>query len=145
MVSKMAAGRGRDWRGVLRGLRGALLVVLAEGGRLQPDFRSDPQAGRMFRELFRGRGNVAITLSDLHRFGLLNAYLPEFEDTDALVRADPYHRWSVDEHLLQSVAEVDRLERDADEVGSTTSLPGERPMAVVSFSSSFVSTMPSAP
>ncbi len=44
--------------------------------------------------------------------GLLGAYIPEFRNLESLAQHDIYHVFTVDRHLLQTVAEIRRLEEE---------------------------------
>ncbi len=80
-------------------------------------FRTDPDAARLFLDLFGGQGNVAAVLRDMRDCGLLGEYIPEFGALDCLVWYRNYHDYTVDEHSLNAVAVLDELrgsERDED-------------------------------
>lgn len=81
--------------------------------RLVPELGSevseDPSNHKNFIEILKGRSGVARTLSDMHDSGFLCLYMPEFENVRCMVRMDHYHRYTVDEHLLKSVAMVEEL------------------------------------
>ncbi|MEJ2033239.1 MAG: [protein-PII] uridylyltransferase [Deltaproteobacteria bacterium] len=44
--------------------------------------------------------------------GLLTAYLPEFRQVESLAQHDVYHVFTVDRHLLQTVAELEQLREE---------------------------------
>jgi [protein-PII] uridylyltransferase len=52
---------------------------------------------------------VGGTLRDMHECGVLGACLPEFRRLFCMVRADSYHKYTVDEHLLRAVEAADQL------------------------------------
>ena len=41
--------------------------------------------------------------------GLLAAYIPEFAKVESLAQHDVYHVYTVDRHLLQVIAELQKL------------------------------------
>jgi [protein-PII] uridylyltransferase len=73
-----------------------------------------------FLELLRSGPEAASALETLDRIGLLERYLPAWADVRCRPQRDPYHRSSVDVHLLESLA------------GASTLLdePGDDPLAV---------------
>jgi [protein-PII] uridylyltransferase len=62
-----------------------------------------------FLAVLRSRNAVGPILRDMHETGVLSAYLPEFEHLFCMVRADSYHKYTVDEHSLRAVESADRL------------------------------------
>ena len=72
-----------------------------------------------FLGLIRSGPDAAGALETLDRIGLLERYLPAWSDVRCRPQRDPYHRSSVDVHLLESLAGAARL---LDE-------PGEDPLA----------------
>jgi [protein-PII] uridylyltransferase len=50
----------------------------------------------------------------MHATGLLARLLPEFGKLDCLVNFDGHHQFTVDEHTLKTLEELDRLENDPD-------------------------------
>jgi len=79
--------------------------------------RDDPRSGPLFLSVFEGRGNVADALRGMHRAGVLEALLPEFSDVTCLSRFEPYHQFTVDEHSLRAVGEIDALDRGEGDAG----------------------------
>ena len=69
-------------------------------------FRHSPHAAAGFREILSGHV-VAPTIRSMHRCGWLGDYLPEFGDIDGLVQSDGYHQFSVDEHSLQGLENLE--------------------------------------
>ena len=62
-----------------------------------------------FLELIRSGPHAAGALETLDRIGLLERYLPAWGDVRCRPQRDPYHRSSVDVHLLESLAGAARL------------------------------------
>ncbi|HWR53654.1 MAG TPA: HD domain-containing protein [Bryobacteraceae bacterium] len=54
---------------------------------------------------------VSIALRGMHETGVLEALFPEFEPADCLVVRDFYHRYTVDEHTLVAIEELENLGR----------------------------------
>jgi [protein-PII] uridylyltransferase len=71
--------------------------------------RGDPRMVAAFFEVLRGKHKVYETLLDMHRGGVLGAFLPEFDHLLCLVLHDVYHTYTVDEHSLMGVRELEKL------------------------------------
>jgi len=65
------------------------------------------------RDAFLGllrRGDAAVAALDvLDRVGVLERFIPGWRDVRSRPQRDPYHRFTVDGHLLRTMAGVDRL------------------------------------
>jgi [protein-PII] uridylyltransferase len=77
-------------------------------GALAPH-RDDPDVAAAFLEILRARGHVYETLFEMHKLGVLCALIPEFTNLDCLIAHDPFHIYTVDQHSLMGVREVERL------------------------------------
>jgi len=66
-----------------------------------------------FLEILRGRQRIYQTLSTMHDVGTLGALVPEFGQLRAMVIRDFYHIYTVDEHTLRGVMELEQLARGA--------------------------------
>ena len=75
--------------------------------------RSDPEMVAAFFEVLRGKQQVYETLLEMHRAGVLGAFLPEFGALLCMVLHDLYHTYTVDEHSLRGVHELERLRAGA--------------------------------
>ncbi|GIW45113.1 MAG: bifunctional uridylyltransferase/uridylyl-removing enzyme [Candidatus Binatia bacterium] len=75
---------------------------------LDDHWRSHPATVEAFFQILRGR-NVAETLREMHQTGVLGAFLPEFGALTCMVLHDVYHTYTVDEHSLRAVQELEWL------------------------------------
>lgn len=83
--------------------------VLRENLHLLDDaWRSHPATVEAFFQILRGK-NVADTLREMHQAGVLGAFLPEFGALTCMVLHDVYHIYTVDEHSLRAVQELEWL------------------------------------
>lgn len=73
--------------------------------------RHAPEAARIFLDLLLRHGNPERALRRMNELGVLGAYIPEFERIVAMMQFNVYHHFTVDEHLIQCVAELARIER----------------------------------
>jgi [protein-PII] uridylyltransferase len=79
----------------------------------EPIAWTGPMRDAFVRILETGEGGTA-ALETLDRLGLLVAYLPAWAGVRARPQRDPYHRYSVDTHLLRTAGGVARALRDQD-------------------------------
>ena len=73
--------------------------------------RSDPRFVRPFLDILRWKHDVWETLREMHSTGVLSALFPEFRRIDCLVQRNLYHIYTVDEHSLVGIRELERLRR----------------------------------
>jgi [protein-PII] uridylyltransferase len=71
--------------------------------------RHDPRLIEAFLDILRGRQRVYETLLEMHRVGVMGALLPEFGALLCMVLHDLYHIYTVDEHSLRGVRELEQL------------------------------------
>ena len=81
--------------------------------------RRDPRAAGAFLALLGDLGRVRPILSDMHSCGLLGAYLPEFGNLTCHMQFDSYHQYTVDEHTLIALGNLDLVA-----TGKAAGLPG---------------------
>jgi [protein-PII] uridylyltransferase len=84
-------------------------VIRANLDLIDDERRRDPGLVAAFFEVLRGKYKVYETLLDMHRVGVLGAFLPEFGALLCMVLHDLYHIYTVDEHSLRGIYELERL------------------------------------
>jgi [protein-PII] uridylyltransferase len=67
-----------------------------------------------FRKILRTGRNVGRILATMRETGVLGRVLPEFSRLDCLVNFDGHHQFTVDEHTLKTLQELDRIETEPD-------------------------------
>ena len=72
-------------------------------------FRRSAAANRPFFAILKWKDSVYETLVEMHRAGVLGAFIPEFNHLLCMVLHDAYHTYTVDEHSLMLIQEVERL------------------------------------
>ena len=72
-------------------------------------FRRLPEARDLFLRILKRKYHTARTLRRMHDLGVLGAYLPEFERLTCLVQYDIYHIYTVDEHTLVALENLEAL------------------------------------
>ena len=75
------------------------------------EFRGDLACRSLFLEILREPHGLARTLRRMHAYGILGRYLPEFGRITGLMQFDLFHVYTVDEHLLRTVAYLRRFGR----------------------------------
>ena len=73
-------------------------------------FRS-PSASQAFLEILSGKTSIAQTLTLMHQARVLEKLVPAFARVRGLMQFNQYHKYTVDEHSLFTVKEVERLGR----------------------------------
>ena len=72
-------------------------------------FRRLPAARDLFLRILKRKYHTARTLRSMHDLGVLGVYLPEFERLTCLVQYDIYHIYTVDEHTLVALENLEAL------------------------------------
>lgn len=72
-------------------------------------FRADPHVRDLFMEVMAQKSGAGPTVHAMHETGILADYMPEFRKLFCLVRIDHYHRYTVDEHLIKTLYELEDL------------------------------------
>jgi [protein-PII] uridylyltransferase len=71
--------------------------------------RAEPGVVQGFLEILRGRSRIYGTLRTMHEIGVLGAIVPEFGQLRCMVIRDFYHIYTVDEHTLRGIMELETL------------------------------------
>lgn len=83
-------------------LRGHLYLI-------DEKFRRSAAANVPFFEILKWKDGVYETLAEMHRCGVLGAFIPEFGRLLCMVLHDAYHIYTVDQHSLRLVKEIEGL------------------------------------
>jgi [protein-PII] uridylyltransferase len=70
---------------------------------------AQPAVAEALLAILTAHGHVYETLFEMHRLGVLTAAIPEFGNLDCLIAHDPFHIYTVDQHSLIGVRELERL------------------------------------
>ena len=76
---------------------------------IDDEFRRRPAARDLFFKILKRKYRTAHTLRRMHDLGVLGAYLPEFGRLTCLVQYDIYHIYTVDEHTLVALENLEAL------------------------------------
>lgn len=84
-------------------------IVTAGLHLVDEKLRRSKRMARAFFEVLEHAGDVEDLLGVMLETGLIAAYLPEFSRILALAQHDVYHVFTVDRHLLRTVAEIKKI------------------------------------
>lgn len=85
------------------------LKSLIRGCRIDDTARRSPAASRAFLAILNNPDGLAETLALMKDLRFLGRYLPEFRAIQALARHDYYHLYTVDEHILLAIRNLQAL------------------------------------
>lgn len=77
--------------------------------KIDDEFRRSDLANVPFFNILKWKDGVYKTLLEMHRSGVLGALIPEFGRLLCMALHDAYHTYTVDEHSLKLVMEIERL------------------------------------
>jgi [protein-PII] uridylyltransferase len=84
-------------------------VIRANAHLIGDEQRESPELAELFLKILRAPARVYETLNEMHRLGVFSRILPEWEHLLCLVLHDHYHIYTVDQHSLMAVRELERL------------------------------------
>jgi [protein-PII] uridylyltransferase len=70
---------------------------------------NNPQAGRLILDMMKDRKGIYDTLLSMHEVGLLGKVFPDFEEIRCRVIRDFFHKYTVDEHSLIAIRNIEEL------------------------------------
>jgi [protein-PII] uridylyltransferase len=76
---------------------------------IDDDFRRSADTNEVFFNILKWKESVYATLLEMHRSGVLGALIPEFGRLLCMVLHDAYHIYTVDQHSLLLIKEIERL------------------------------------
>ena len=74
---------------------------------IDEDFRRTRENAKVFLSILGNPRRVAETLRRMHRWQVLDSYLPEFSKIRSLVRYDRPHQYTVDEHTMYAIENLE--------------------------------------
>ena len=81
--------------------------IAANLALIDEDFRRTRENAKLFLSILGNSTRVAETLRRMHRWQVLDCYLPEFEKVRSLVRYDRPHEYTVDEHTMYAIENLE--------------------------------------
>jgi len=89
----------------------ALSLVTQNLRRIDNKVRQDPEANRLFLDMLTSRKDPEAALRHMNEAGVLGRLIPDFGRVVAQMQFDMYHVYTVDEHTIQAVGILHRLEQ----------------------------------
>ncbi|MBW4706254.1 [protein-PII] uridylyltransferase [Roseobacter sp. YSTF-M11] len=89
----------------------AMRLIKSNLHLIDGEVRTDPEARRIFFDLLLKHGNPERALRRMNELGVLSAFVPEFEPIVAMMQFNMYHSYTVDEHIIQCIANLAQIER----------------------------------
>ena len=89
----------------------AMRLIKSNLHLIDDDMRNDAEAQRIFLDLLLKHGNPERALRRMNELGVLSAFIPEFEHIVAMMQFNMYHSYTVDEHIIQCVAQLAKIEK----------------------------------
>ena len=80
---------------------------------IDDEFRRSAGANKPFFSILEWKESVYEMLAEMHRSGVLGAFIPEFGRLLCMVLHDAYHIYTVDQHSLHLIKEIERLKAAA--------------------------------
>jgi [protein-PII] uridylyltransferase len=91
----------------LKGVRASTIRLIRNHRHLIDDgFRADIRARSLFMEILKQPNRITRELRRMHRYGVLEEYLPEFGAIVGQMQYDLFHTYTVDEHSLFVVQNI---------------------------------------
>ncbi|WP_281283448.1 [protein-PII] uridylyltransferase [Palleronia caenipelagi] len=88
----------------------AMRLISANLDLIDDAYRTSAEAKRIFWRLLLTHGNPERALRRMNELGLLSAFIPEFEPIVAMMQFNMYHHYTVDEHTIQVVTNLAKIE-----------------------------------
>ncbi len=89
----------------------AMRLIKANLHLIDESVRADKEAQRIFLDLMLKHGNPERALRRMNELGILGAFIPEFEAIVAMMQFNMYHHYTVDEHTIQTISHLAKIER----------------------------------
>ncbi|MFP4403963.1 [protein-PII] uridylyltransferase [Rhodosalinus sp.] len=89
----------------------AMRLVRANLHLIDDEVRTSREGQRIFLDLLLRHGNPERALRRMNELGVLSAFLPEFAPVVAMMQFNMYHHYTVDEHTIQCISQLARIER----------------------------------
>ncbi len=89
----------------------ALSQITRNLKRIDTAVRKDKEANRLFLEMLTSKKDPERALRHMNEAGVLGRFVPDFGRVVAQMQYDMYHVYTVDEHTIQAIGILHRLER----------------------------------
>ncbi len=90
-------------------------IILDSAGKF--NFANAREVDKIFVEILNSKGNTASTFESMNELGILGKYIPEFGALAGLFQHSVYHYYTVDEHTLKAMKNVESLYSENSRLG----------------------------
>ena len=101
---------------------------------IDDEFRRSVEARDLFFKILSGKARIASTIRLMHEVGVLDVYLPEFGGLNCLGQFNPYHIYTVDEHTLIAIKNLEALLQERREKKLSNIFINFKPKSILFFS-----------
>jgi [protein-PII] uridylyltransferase len=77
-----------------------------------------PESAQLFRDILATHGNLGVILRSMFRTGVLEILAPPMAHARCLLQFNQYHSYTVDEHTLRTIEQLERFDRDSGALGA---------------------------
>ena len=94
----------------IKGVRAnTIRLIRANLHRIDDDFRERDDAKQLFMQIFRDPKKLTRKLRRMNRYGVMAAYLPDYENIVGRMQYDLFHIYTVDEHTTRVIRNLRRF------------------------------------
>ena len=76
------------------------------------------ESAELFRDILGCHGNLGVILRNMFRTGVLEIVVPPMAHARCLLQFNQYHSYTVDEHTLRTIEQLERFDRDPGALGT---------------------------
>ncbi len=76
------------------------------------------ESAAIFRDILASHGNLGLILRSMFRTGMLEILVPPMAHARCLLQFNQYHSYTVDEHTLRTIEQLERFDRDPGVLGT---------------------------
>ena len=91
-------------------------LIRESAGLIDDSVRESSDANLSFRTILQESGDVYPTLKLMHSHGIIGKFVPEWDRLTCLVQHEYYHRYTADEHTLNTILELDNIFSSSDPI-----------------------------
>jgi len=77
-----------------------------------------PESAALFRDVLATHGNLGVILRSMFRTGVLEILVPPMAHARCLLQFNQYHSYTVDEHTLRTIEQLEQFDRDPGALGT---------------------------
>ncbi len=89
----------------------ALTRITRSLGLINAEIRENEEANRLFLAILTSKRDPAVILRRMNEAGVLGRFIPEFGKIVSMMQFNMYHHYTVDEHLLRTLAVLSSVEK----------------------------------